>query len=188
MEIKILEKKDESRWDQFVKDNGSTTFFHQIGWKNVIEKTYAHKPYYLFAQENGEIIGILPLFLIGYSIFGKRLVSVPYGPYGGCSAKSHYITNTLLNNAIALSKKLNAKSIELRNKESILGMPTSDKNVAMLIYLSQGEKTIWSNISKNMKACIKKASEENFNVTLDSKNIEGFYSVYCRRMHDLGTP
>lgn len=28
----MLEKRDEPRWDEFVNNNDSSTFFHQIGW------------------------------------------------------------------------------------------------------------------------------------------------------------
>lgn len=188
MDIKILEKQDESRWDQFVKENDASTFFHQIGWKNVVEKTYGHKPFYLFAEENGKVTGILPLFLVDSLIFGKRLISVPYSPYGGCCAESQNVTDAILDKAIELSKELNAKYLELRNMKNISGMPTNDKHITMLLYLDQGEKTIWSNISKNMKTCIKKANEEDLNFTFDSKNIQGFYTVHCKRMHELGTP
>ena len=66
-----------------------------------------------------------------------------------------------------LSKEFNAKYLELRNMESILGMPTNDKHVTMLLNLNQGEKIIWSKFSKNMKSCISRAAKEDFNVKLN---------------------
>ena len=39
-----------------------------------------------------------------------------------------------------------------------------------------------------MKACVNKAMKEDFTVIINSKNIKGFYSLYCKRMHELGTP
>lgn len=188
MDIKILENRDEPRWEQFVKENDASTFFHQISWKSVIDKTYGHKPFYLFAEENGEIAGILPLFLVDSLIFGKRLVSVPYSPYSGCCAKSQSVTDALLDRAIELSEEFNTKYLELRNVKRILGMPTNDKHVTMILNLSQGEESVWSSLRKGMKACVKKASKEGFNVTLDSKDIKGFYQLYRKRMHELGTP
>jgi len=40
----------------------------------VVEKAYNHKPLYLIAKENGEIKGVLPLFLMkkGRIIFEKK--------------------------------------------------------------------------------------------------------------------
>ncbi len=188
MEIKILERKDESRWDQFIMNHGSSTFFQQIGWRKVVEETYNHKPFYLFAEENGKIVGILPLFLVDSLIFGKRLVSIPYGSYAGICADGQDVVNALVSKAIKLSKDLNVKFLELRNMERVPEMPTNDKHVTMLLRLDQGEKAIWSNVRKGMKGCVKKAVKEELKIKLDSKNIDGFYSIYCRRMHELGTP
>jgi len=33
---------DAKEWDSFVHNHENATFFHQIGWKNAIEKTYGH--------------------------------------------------------------------------------------------------------------------------------------------------
>lgn len=54
-------------------------------------KTYKHKPFYLLAKENGERKGVLPLFLMRSMIFGKKLVSVLFAPYGGVCADNRRI-------------------------------------------------------------------------------------------------
>lgn len=188
MIIRTLEKKDESRWDRFVKESELSTFFHQIGWKNTVEKTSGYKSFYLFAEEDEEIIGVLPLFLTDGLIFGKRMVSMPYSPYGGCCARYQNIKDGLINQAIELSKEYKVRYLELRNRESILGMPTNNNHVTMVLNLIPGEESVWSNLRKGMKACINKAAKKDFHIILNSKNIKGFYSLYCRRMHELGTP
>ena len=38
----------------------------------MVEKAYNHKPLYLIAKENGEIKGVLPLFLMKSIIFEKK--------------------------------------------------------------------------------------------------------------------
>ena len=83
MQITELKREDEKAWDSYILESNTSTFYHQIGWRNVIEKAYKHKPIYLIAKENGELIGVLPLFLIKSMFFGKKLVSVPFAPYGG---------------------------------------------------------------------------------------------------------
>ena len=88
MEITELQKEEEKAGDSYVYNSNNSTFYHQIGWRNVVEKTYKHKPIYLIAKEEGEIKGILPLFFMKSMIFGKKLVSVPFAPYGGVCASS----------------------------------------------------------------------------------------------------
>ena len=68
-----------------------STFFHQIGWKIVVENSYGLSPYYLVAKHGHEITGILPLFNVD-----NRLVSVPFAPYGGPLAQDETTSTMLL--------------------------------------------------------------------------------------------
>jgi hypothetical protein len=85
MEFLKLQKEEEKAWDSYVYNSNSSTFYHQIGWKNVVEKTYKHKPVYLVAKEEGELKGVLPMFFMRSMIFGKKLVSIPFALYGVCA-------------------------------------------------------------------------------------------------------
>lgn len=69
-------------WDSFVEISGDASMSHLYGWKDVIEKSYGHRTFYLSAKEGEEVIGILPLVLIKSHIFGKQLVSMPFLDYG----------------------------------------------------------------------------------------------------------
>ena len=81
LEITELRRgEDEKAGDSYVHKSPISTFYHQIGWKNVVEKTYKHRPIYLIAKEEGEIKGVLPLFLMRSMIFGKKLVSGSFAP------------------------------------------------------------------------------------------------------------
>ncbi|VUT26082.1 MAG: hypothetical protein MOIL_01377 [Candidatus Methanolliviera sp. GoM_oil] len=66
MEISELRTGEEDAWDSYVYESDASTFYHQIGWRNVVLKTYGHKPRYLVARgDDGGIIGVLPMFLMG---------------------------------------------------------------------------------------------------------------------------
>ncbi len=44
---------------------------------------YGHKPRYLVAKgDDGGIARVLPMFLLESRVFGRKLVSVPFAPYG----------------------------------------------------------------------------------------------------------
>ncbi len=64
MEIFELKNTDEKSWDEYVLNHPDSTFYHQTGWKRVVEKSYGHKPYYLLAKDDGVIKGVLPLFFM----------------------------------------------------------------------------------------------------------------------------
>ena len=93
METTELRRGEEKEWDSYVHKSPTSTFYHQIGWRNVVEKTYKHQPIYLIAKEEGGIKGVLPLFLMKSMFFGKKLVSVPFAPYGGVCAGNKIIEN-----------------------------------------------------------------------------------------------
>jgi serine/alanine adding enzyme len=105
MEITELQKEDEKAWDSYIYNSNISTFYHQIGWKSVVEKTYKHKPIYLIAKEDGEIRGVLPLFLMKSMIFGKKLVSVPFAPYGGACADNGIIEKALIEEAKRITEE-----------------------------------------------------------------------------------
>ena len=47
--IRKYTEADKNDWDAYVHQHPESTVFHLSGWKNVIEKTYGHKTYYLMA-------------------------------------------------------------------------------------------------------------------------------------------
>ena len=55
MEITELQRGEEKAWDSYVYNSNNSTFYHQIGWRNVVARTYKHRPVYLVAKEGGEI-------------------------------------------------------------------------------------------------------------------------------------
>lgn len=61
MQIRLYKDTDKEKWDSYVFSHPDSTHCHLSGWKNVIEKTYGHKGYYLIAEEDSGIRGVLPL-------------------------------------------------------------------------------------------------------------------------------
>ena len=69
---------NEKMWDDFVSGSRDASHCHLSGWRRVIERAYDHRTYYLWAHENGETKGVLPLVLIQSILFGTNLVSMPF--------------------------------------------------------------------------------------------------------------
>ena len=105
MEISELRKEEEKAWGSYVYNSNSSTFYHQVGWRNAVQKTYKHRPVYLVAKEGDEIRGILPMFLMRSMIFGKKLVSVPFAPYGGVCADDDIAEKMLIEEAIRVAEE-----------------------------------------------------------------------------------
>lgn len=188
MEIQELRKTDEKEWDAFVREQGDGTFFHRIGWKNVIEKTYKHKSYYLVAKEDDEIKGILPLFLMKSVFFGKKIISLPFVYCGGVCAESSDATNELINEAISITKNLGVEYLELRNRsEDIKFSATNYTFVTSILELSPDSEDVFRGMSKNKRKTISKSEKQNLKAEWGD-DVKSFYRLYAHNLRDLGTP
>jgi serine/alanine adding enzyme len=189
LDICELEKKDEMAWDDYILKSEHSTFYHQIGWRNVVEKTYKHKPIYLIAKEEGEIKGVLPLFLMKSMFFGKKLVSVPFAPYGGVCADDELIEKALIEEAKRITKEYGADYLELRQfNGNETRFVTNDAYVTSILKLDKNPDVMWTAFRKSMRRYVRKAVKNNFHVTKNSKNLEDFYNIYSQNMRNLGTP
>lgn len=193
-DIKLLNGKDEKGWDSFVMRNDDATFYHQVGWKSVIEKTYGHRPYYLFAKnDNGDIVGIFPIFLIKNILFGKRLISIPFAPYGGMCCENEDISKELLNEALHIGKNLNVDFCEFRNlKNNNIYNYSKYMNdySTFILTLSNGADYIWKNMNKKVRNMIRKGEKNSlkFETETNCDMISKFFELYSKNMKHLGTP
>ena len=178
-------------WDSFVHRHSNSTFFHQIGWRNVVAKTYGHQPFYLVAREKGETKGILPLFLMQHVLFGRFLISVPFGDYGGICAEGEDIANALLLRAIGLAQKKHAKYLELRHFEKIDDgkLLTKTSRATLILQLEKDPKILWKSFKPKVRNQVRKAEKSGLETEIGDKRLAGdFYEVYAHNMRDLGTP
>ena len=189
MEIQKLRKTDEKEWDAFVRKQDDATFFHLIGWKNVIEKTYKHKSYYLVAKEDGEIKGILPLFLMESRFFGKKLISIPFCDYGGICAKDEQTKNLFIVEVKKIASEKGVNYLELRHRNNNnCGLITKDTYFTLILGLKQDYEFLRMNFSKKVRNAIRKAIKSNLKVTTGKRYINEFYKIFSKNMRDLGTP
>lgn len=192
-QIKTLNSRNEDLWDYYVYQTEFSTFYHQTGWKKVIQNTYHHKPYYLYAEdESGKIAGIFPLFYMSSPFFGRRLVSVPFAPYGGICANEKIVQKALIEEAIGIANKLGVDYCEFRNFK-----PCNDENLScttnystFLLDVTSGSEKIWSSMNRNVRNRIRKGDKSNLKYETDSNSdgLSNFYTIYSQNMNRLGTP
>jgi len=190
LKIYKLEREEEKAWDEYVWNPYTSTFYHQIGWKNIVEKTYKHKPIYLIAKENGELRGVLPLFLIKSIFFGKKLVSVPFAPYGGVCADNRTIEKALIEEAKRITEESSVDYLELRtiSENNIAGLISKSLYVTSILELDPNPAVVWNErLKRNKRKTIVKSEKRN--LTLEwTKKTDGFYNMYAHNMRELGSP
>ena len=114
--ISIIDESHGPEWDAYVRQHSHGTFFHLSKWRKIIENALGHKTYFIQAQQDGKIVGILPLGHIKSILFGNSLVSTPFGVYGGILADSEDVSASLENHAVRLANQLGVDFLEFRNQ------------------------------------------------------------------------
>ena len=191
--IKSLQKADFNHWDDYVKSHEQGSFFHLSGWQTVIKNSFNHACYYLLAELNGKICGVLPLVEVKSTLFGHALISTPFCVYGGAISDSEAITRQLEQHACQLAEQLNVDYLELRYK--------TQQNSSLLLKqasstfgceLGDDAEKILANVKKKQRAVIRHSLKNELSYTSTEQNndrtFDQFYQLLSTSYRNLGTP
>ena len=181
---------DASLWDRFLARRPESTHCHRWGWKEVIEKSFGWSTYYLLAEEEGEVRGLLPLVWQKSAFFGSFLTSVPYLNAGGVLAENEEAKEALVAEAIALTRKTKARYLELRHRlNPALNLPTRSHKVAVVLPLKGDQESLWAALPHKVRTDIRKGTKSELRADFGGREfLDDFYRVFARNMRDLGTP
>jgi len=181
---------DQNAWDDYVNRAAGASNYHRWTWRQAIEGTYGHKPYYLAAVEDGIVHGVLPLFHIKSRLFGASLVSVPFFSYGGFLATTTAARDALLDRAVDFARELKVQRIELRQgAPAESGWQESSSKVTMEIPLPDTSEQLWKRLSTGMRNKIRNGMKHGLRAEWGGlEDIDQFYPVFAANMRNLGTP
>ena len=194
MKVRLSGQDDEFEWERYVNGHKNATMYHHIGWKHLVEDTYGHRPFYLQAErDDGRICGVLPMFLVRSVSLKKRLISVPFAPYGGVCGDDAAASEELVKEALRLGQKLGVSYSEFRDLDALNtygGCKPTSYYVTGILDLSRGMDSVWDGIDKNVKRKINKGKKSGlaFDVRKDRDAVLHFYDLYAETMSRLGTP
>ena len=117
MKLVDLTRGSAAAWDGFVAAHPQGTFFHQSAWQGVIERAFGHAGRFVFAEQDGAIVGVLPLAEMRTRLFGHTLVSLPFCVYGGPIAVDDRVAAALRAHAQALMAGCGAAAVEMRYRQ-----------------------------------------------------------------------
>ncbi len=186
--IREMQAEDEARWDHFVMTHPDATFFHRSGWKTVIEQAFGHKTWFLYAEGNGELQGVLPLAEVNSLLFGHSLSALPFCVYGGVVANNNLIREQLEHAAQALAERLNVDYLEFRNVHSVhTDWPHKDLYVTFRKEIDPDVDKNLLEIPRKQRAMVRKGIKHDLVGEID-QNIDRFFYAYSSSVHRLGTP
>jgi FemAB-related protein (PEP-CTERM system-associated) len=188
MRVESLNDGQMARWDAFVDACDQATFFHKAGWKTVLERAFGHRTHFLYAEEQGEIRGVLPLARVRSRLFGDHLVSLPFAVYGGPAALDESAQTALIEAACSLAGQLQVEDLELRNLVSRRAdWPGKDLYVTFRKPIDPDPEANLTAIPRKQRAMVRKGINAGLQGELDP-GVDRLYAVYSESVRNLGTP
>lgn len=186
---RLADAEQARRWDDFVLACEEATFFHLSGWKEVVERSYKHRCVFLFAEENGEVRGVLPLVHINSPFFGNALVSNAFCVIGGPAAVTVAARMALDAEAVRLAEELGVDHLEYR-----LAAPVHDDwacNADLYVNFAkvldpEPEKNLLA-IPRKQRAVVRKGLKAGLTAEIDP-TVDRFFRLYSESVRNHGTP
>ncbi len=186
--VRALDEASMARWDEFVFGCPEATFFHRAGWKRVIERAFGHLTHYLYAEQDGRIVGVLPMTEIRSRLFGHALVSNAFCVYGGIAAANDQARRVLDETARDLARVLEVDHLEYRQlKPFHTDWPLQDLYYTFRKPIDPDPERNLLAIPRKQRAMVRKGIKNGLRSEFDS-TVDRFFKVFADNVKRHGTP
>jgi FemAB-related protein (PEP-CTERM system-associated) len=186
--VRAFRNEDAARWEAFVERSPAATFFHRIGWREILEQEFLHRTHYLLAERGGDVVGVLPLAELHSRLFGHSLVSLPFAACGGPAADDAEACQRLIDAAEQLGRDLGVDHVELRNRESLRAdWARQDLYVTYRKPILPDVEANMLAIPRKQRAMVRKAIGRGLRSETDA-DVSRFFVLYADNVHRHGTP
>jgi FemAB-related protein (PEP-CTERM system-associated) len=180
-------------WDGFVRAAPEGSFFHLSPWASVIRGAFGHSTHYAWAEQDGAVVGVLPLARMKTALFGDVLASTPFCVYGGTLASTPEAAAALESHALQLRERLGAPVLEFRRLDAAdpgwMERPplyyTFRKPIALT---GDDAKDMQKNIPRKQRAEVRKAVERFKLISVSDGNTDLLHRIYAESVRNLGSP
>jgi FemAB-related protein (PEP-CTERM system-associated) len=196
MYVRLAGNENAGQWDDYVRRYPLALPYHLYAWKRAVEKAYVHRAYYLMAEEDKQVRGVLPLIYLKPPLLSGQLVSLPFCDVGDALSDDEDIKKKLVLEAVSLAQKLKAAYIELRGQLApasleYLSLPVSKRShkVRMYLELPQSSDILWDSFKSKRRSQIRKSIKNGLIFKWGSiKDLNIFYDTFSLNMRYLGSP
>lgn len=186
--IRTMTDADRTRWDRFVDAQPEATFFHRAGWRDAVGRGFGHRAHYLLAEDDGEVVGVLPLVQVSSRLFGNALISTAFcvagGPVGRSEARAGLDAA-----AMALADRLDVDFLEYRGgtPDGPAWRRRADLYFGFVRRLDPDPERNLQAIPRKQRAEVRKAIKLGLTAEIDD-GVDRFYELYAESVRNLGTP
>ena len=188
--VSILKSGDQKEWDRYIDNHPEGCVFQTSEWRDVVYLTYGHQPFYLVAKRDGEICGVLPLFLVDSRLFGRVLATSLYASSGAVCADDEESSRALVRRAIELSRELNVRYMELKSSKisAVEDLKRHTDYVNYYVHLQEPDIMWNTQLGRNARNKVRQSGKFGLSLERGHGLLDVFYEVLAINMRRLGTP
>ena len=187
--IEPFDRVAPTEWDGFVRRTPGGTFFHLVGWKEVLERAFGFRSCYIAARRGTEIRGVLPLFEVRAPLGAKTLLSVPFAVEGGVCACDDEARAALDAAAVELCTEHGARQLELRDgSEGPNFQPREGLFFGFKRELRPTDEENMAAIPRKQRRMVRVGQQSGLTSRVGIDDLAAFHDLYARSVHQLGTP
>jgi len=191
--IRLAQKSDQGAWDAYVNNHTEASPYHLWAWGEAVADAYNHQGYYLVAEQDSHLCGVLPLIHMKLSLLQNQLISLPFCDLAGPLADSDAVTAGLEEAAVGLAGKLGVNKTEIRTRpirpEQLAQSTQSINKVSMVLELPSSTAELWDGFKSKLRSQVRRAEKNGLSFAWgNATDTEAFYSVFSKNMHELGSP
>jgi FemAB-related protein (PEP-CTERM system-associated) len=186
--VRAFDGRDVERWEAFVQRCPHASFFHRLGWREIVESVFRHRPHYLVAERGREIVGVLPLAEVRSLLFGNALISLPFCVHAGPAADDADAERALIDTATELARSLGVDYLELRHRAvKCPEWPRQDLYVTFRKEIAPDVAANLLAIPRKQRAMVRKGIIHGLKSEIDA-SVDRFFALYADNVHRHGTP
>jgi CelD/BcsL family acetyltransferase involved in cellulose biosynthesis len=170
---------------RFVSQHPQACYGHDLGWADVLQKTYGFRPEHLVACDADRVVGVLPLFFSRSLIYGRHYTTSPFLSYFGPLYESGDVLDALLR---AAKERTTSVSYTRLVTGDPLPVPLAtyqlhpkNYDLIFLLPLDADPARVFGNLSENVRRNIRKAQKQGAVEVVtghDGVWLEEFYQLY----------
>ncbi len=188
--IRLADNLDKDKWNQYLIKTQGGILGHQWQWRSILTNSFNIQPYYIIAEKENNVVGLLPTVFMSSFIFGKFLISLPWLDYGGPIADNDTIASKLVDKAEVIAQKNQCRFLELRAvKHRLSNLTEKIDKFGFQLDLTLGQEEVWKSFDAKARNQVRKAEKSGLTVNFGKAELlDDFYKIFSRNMRDLGTP
>ena len=189
--MNVEQAENPERWNRFVEEQ-SGPIFSRWEWSEICA-SYGHDIQNLVAKNDGEIVGVLPLVEVNSSLFGHKLVSMPFCEYGGPITREsdHNVAEQLGEKVHQIANRNEVDFVSLRNTVADIADRYEAKERFVNFQLTLDDiDEVWDGFESRLRRGIRKAEDENIEIQICSSedDLRQFYDLFLETMRGHGSP